>query len=189
MNCDKKVFCEGQKDKKMSWVHRRERFWTAMTCAKVQKCINVDGEKVDVVDRDRRTPLHWAAGWSNDPEAITALLDHGADLFAFDRDGSLPLHLGAGNNINPEAVLTLLEHCEASKRQAFVNVPNGKKWTPLHFAAHYNKNPNMIIFLLNNNADANTKNSAKKRPLYYAKKNKALKGTDALKALEDATQK
>ena len=51
-------------------------------------------------------------------------------------------------------------------------------WTPLHWAAR-NSTPAIITALLAAGADARAKDQAGKRPIDYAKDNKALVGSDA----------
>ena len=45
-----------------------------------------------------RTPLHAAAGFSESPAVIAALLDAGADLQARDVNGRTPLHVAAASD-------------------------------------------------------------------------------------------
>ena len=63
---------------------------------------------LDAVDNDGNTPLHKAA-WHGHTEAITDLLDAGANPNAMDRLlGSIPLHVAARNG-KPEAITALLD--------------------------------------------------------------------------------
>jgi len=55
-------------------------------------------------------------------------------------------------------------------------------------AARYNSNPEMTSPLLKAGADAKAKDSSGQTALDYAKNNYSLKGTDALKQLEEASR-
>ena len=68
-----------------------------------------------------------------------------------------------------------------------VNAKDDDGFTPLHAAAGHNVNPEVITVLLKAGADVNAKNSQGKTALDYAKDNEKLKGTQALKELEEAT--
>jgi ankyrin repeat protein len=59
--------------------------------------------------------------------------------------------------------------------------------TPLMDAARRNPNPEVISVLLKAGADVNTKDNEGKTALDYAKENEELKGTQAIKELEAAT--
>ena len=60
--------------------------------------------------------------------------------------------------------------------------------TPLMIAARANQNLKVIIAILNAGADAKAKDSAGKTAFDYAKSNYSLRGTDALKQLEEASE-
>lgn len=55
------------------------------------------------------TPLHFAAGFNDDPAIIDALVAAGAELEARLEQGLTPLHLAAGFNHNPAVIEALLE--------------------------------------------------------------------------------
>ena len=59
--------------------------------------------------------------------------------------------------------------------------------TPLGVAAESSENPELILMLLKAGADVEVKDDDGELPLDLAPKNKALQGTEALKALEAAT--
>jgi len=61
-------------------------------------------------------------------------------------------------------------------------------WTPLIFAAEYNKNPEVILAVLKSGGDANAKNNGGMTAFDYAQGRENLKGTVALKRLEEATR-
>jgi ankyrin repeat protein len=72
------------------------------------------------------------------------------------------------------------------KAGADVNARNVIGWTPLMYASKYS-NPELISILLKAGADVNAKNADGVTALDYAKDNEKLKGTQALKELEQAT--
>jgi len=55
-------------------------------------------------------------------------------------------------------------------------------------AAAFNRNPGMVTALLKAGADAKVKDNKGKTALDYAQKNEKLKGTDALRRLEEASK-
>ena len=87
------------------------------------------GKKVDVNSRDRekRTPLHWAAG-KNALPCVTALLEAGADVNAADWAEHTPLQWAASTDA-VESVEALLA------AGAKVDALDRDKRTPLHWAA------------------------------------------------------
>ena len=114
-----------------------------------------------------------------EPEKVRQLIQDGADVNAKDEDGGTPLMIAAYNNSNPEVLTTLLE------AGADVNAKNDG-WTPLMFAAIKNT-PEVLTALLEAGADAKAKNNHGGRALDYTRWNEKLKGTDALKLLEEKT--
>ncbi|MGA2641203.1 MAG: ankyrin repeat domain-containing protein [Spirochaetia bacterium] len=122
------------------------------------------------------------------------LLDNGVRDRALSKRGELhghakdqlwetPLMLAAKYNQNPEMITTLL------KAGADVNAKDTQLgWTPLVYAAQGNQNPELILTLLKAGADAKAKDERGQTALDYAKDNYALKGTDALKQLEESSK-
>jgi uncharacterized protein len=131
------------------------------------------------------TPLIAAAAYNGDPEVITTLLKAGARLEAKDIRygiGGTALLWAAYNNSNPEVTSTLL------KAGADINACTDDGRTALIWAAQNNPNPLEITVLLKAGADATVKDKAGKTAYYYAHFNYILKGTDALKQLEEASR-
>ncbi len=87
----------------------------------------------------------------------------------------------AWSNENPEVITVLL------KAGAEVNASADYGETPLMRAAEKNTNPEVITVLLKAGADVNAKNNGGKTALDYAKDNEDIKGTQAMKELEEAT--
>ena len=59
---------------------------------KRKKCRNVAA-----VDGDGNTPLHYAAGFNEDPESVAVLIENGADVNAKDDDISYACRLDDGD--------------------------------------------------------------------------------------------
>jgi len=68
-----------------------------------------------------------------------------------------------------------------------VNARNREGSSPLMIAARHNKNPEVITVLLKAGADVKAKNNDGKTALDCAKNNESIKGTQAMKELEEAT--
>ena len=107
------------------------------------------------------TPLH-AAAYNNCTEALSLLLDNGANINIKDNIGTTPLHNAANKN-HTEVVNLLL------KNGALVNLQNHNNWTPLHFAAFHN-NVNVILLLLQFGANTRLTDSFNQTPLDLAHK-------------------
>jgi ankyrin repeat protein len=93
-----------------------------------------------------------------------------------------PLMLAAEHNQHPEVITSLLG------AGADVEARDTDETTPLMYAAKENQNPEVIIKLLNAGADAKAKDSAGKTAFNYAQYNESLKGTDAYRQLQEASQ-
>jgi len=141
------------------------------------------GANVNVPDKAGVTPLMWASEFNENPEVITTLLKAGADINAKDNDGVTPLMHAAGHNPNPEVLTLLLKGgADSEAREPTYNS------TALMFAAESNRNPEVIIALLAAGADAKAKDRDGDTAFDMAQDNPNLKGTDALKQLEEASK-
>jgi ankyrin repeat protein len=130
--------------------------------------------------RSDETPLHFAAGYNSDPEAITVLLKAGADTNARTKYGSTPLHYAA-SNVNPEVLAVLL------KTVADVNVQDERGDTPLHYNVYDNPSPDVIAILLKAGADVNVQNKDGKMPIDVAERNETTKNSDVYRLLKIAS--
>ena len=119
------------------------------------------------------TPLH-AAAYSNCTEAISLLLDNGANINIKDNIGTTPLHNAANKNYT-EVVKLLLT------KGALVNLQNHNGWTPLHFAA-FRSNVDVIFLLLQFGANTSLTDSLNQTPLNIA--HKYMK-TEVIRLLEE----
>ena len=114
-------------------------------------------------------------------EVVTTLLKAGADIKA-ESGGWTPLMWAAALNQNPEVITTLL------KAGADPNPQDTKGTTALMYAAAQNRSPEVLMALLNAGANAKVKNKERKTAFDYAQYRTNLKGTDALKQLEEASK-
>jgi uncharacterized caspase-like protein len=140
------------------------------------------GADVNTKDKQGMTALMCAAQINQNPEVITVLLKAGADLKAQDnRMGLTPLGYAASNNWNPAVMNALL--------RAGVDInATISSWTALVLAAKSNPNPEVIMMLLKAGANAKAKDWFGRTALWYAHSNEKLKGTAALKQLEEASK-
>ena len=120
--------CEG-------WM--RGAFWEKADPATVSACLAA-GYSVGDKTPAGRTPLHWAARFSDDPDVIRVLVEAGAHLDALTRARRTPLHWAARYNRNPAVVRALLEY----EANVYAETKHGR--TPLHLAALVNDNPAVV---------------------------------------------
>ncbi|MGA2612124.1 MAG: ankyrin repeat domain-containing protein [Spirochaetia bacterium] len=140
------------------------------------------GLDVNAKDKEGYTLLMHAANNQN-PLVITTLLKAGADINARDTAfGGTALVWAAGWNQNPEVITVLLA------AGADINAMDNYGRTPLMAAARDNRNPEVLTTLLKAGADGKVKNNTGKTAFDLAQNNRRLKGTDALKQLEEATK-
>ena len=181
------------------------------TPLEVEKAIKA-GANVNPEVHNNMTPLMTAARSNSNPEVITTLLKHGADLNAtYWFNGPWTVLNVAVLGSNPAVITTLIKH------GADVNAKTDSDWTALMTAAMYNSNPEVMAVLIQNGADVNAKDesgmtaliaaathnsnpaiiaeltkngadinakdSSGKRAIDYAKANPALKNTNVLNML------
>jgi len=147
----------------------------------IQGALN-KGANVNAQDNNGLTPLMYAAMNNKNPEVITTLLKVGADLEDRDKNGGTVLIYASSYNQNPEVIIVLLN------AGADINAQDKNGGTPLMYAARNNQNPEVIATLLKAGANAKTKDSAGKTAFDYVQGNEKLKGTDALRQLQEASQ-
>ena len=133
------------------------KYFQKATVEIVTACLAA-GADLKALDDGNRTPLHYAAMYSN-PAVIETLLKAGADARAVKWT---PLHRAALFSKDPAEINTLVK--------AGANLEARDKWknTPLHWAARYNENPAVIETLLKAGADPMARDKWKYTPLHWA---------------------
>lgn len=126
------------------------------------------------------TSLMAAARFNHNAEFIALLIQAGVVVNARGKGGATALMIASG--MNTLAVVEAL-----IKAGADVNAKADGGVTALMAAAGANPDPRVIVALLNADADVNAKYKDGKRAIDYAKENKKLQGTDALRRLEIAS--
>ena len=134
-------------------------FWKDTDGAEIKSIIQSE-EDINDADALGYSPLYFAAGFSEDPSVIKALVDAGADIGA-SVEGVTPLHSAAGNG-KPQVVKALLD------AGADLGARASDGWTPLHFAASYNADPQGVKTLLNSGADIGVRTEGGLTPLHLA---------------------
>ena len=120
------------------------------------------GAKVNKADREKSTPLHYAARRMEDNVKLVALLvNKGAKVNVLDNSKCSPLHYAAVN-VNNNIVKFLVD------KGAKLNIPDNQGFTPFHYAVE-KLNGKIIQFLIKNGADIEKKvEKYEKTPLCLA---------------------
>ena len=111
------------------------------------------------IEKGPTTPLHRAAA-DGEPEAVTLLLDGGAEIEARNENGGTPLHVAVENN-EPEVVALFLD------RGADIEARTDNGRMPLHVAAGNNE-PKVVALLLDKGADIHAGSTIGSTPLHFA---------------------
>ena len=138
-------------------------------------CLN-RGADPNARSRTGQTPLFWASN----PEVLRILLEAGADVNARDKRGLTALSQAAWRTYHPKVLAVFLN------AGADVNTRDEMGNTPLLWAATATSNPKIITYLLDAGGDGTAVNVNGDTAYELAKGNKALAGTDAFWALNDA---
>lgn len=119
------------------------------------------GANINQRNKLGKSALHYAAEKGR-VEMVKLLLDNGADINAVAK-GTLgcPLHLAIQYYGEKETVELLI------KRGADINAGGELGYTPLHYAAWFNK-PDLALLLLDKGADVNARNKFDATPLHTA---------------------
>ena len=137
-----------------------------------------------VASAHAQTAVLFAVAITGTPQDVQAAIDKGADVNAYNSAYMTPLITAASFNTDPEVITTLLK--AGADLEARDSSPYGM--TALMGAAYTNRNPEVIITLLKAGADARAKDKGGRTAFDWAQRNFSLKGTDALKQLEEASQ-
>ena len=108
-----------------------------------------------------RTPLHHAAGATENADAIRVLADAGGVVNARDDNGLTPLHYAAHSNDSTDVMKALLD--AGADVHAMEHIAG---FTPLHSAAVTTDNPEVIFTLIAAGADANARAHGGHTPLH-----------------------
>lgn len=127
------------------------------------------------------TALLFAARDNPNPEAISTLLNGGADTGATDDAGRTALMLSVTGNPNPEVAAALLEN------GANIDATDDDGKTALIWAAEVS-NHAAVHLLLANGADAHIEDHNGKRAVAYARENERFKNTDVFRELLRASR-
>jgi len=117
------------------------------------------GADVNSRDEGGRTPLIWAAEYSN-IKAVKQLLDHGAEIDAQENDGTTAL-LTATNGNDVKLATVLLD------RGANIELHDAEEWTPLLRAISVKSLP-MVELLVSRGANVKARTSIDWSPLQLA---------------------
>ena len=88
-------------------------------------------------------PLYWAVKYNKNVEILKVLVDNSGDLSDWIK--LILLHCAARYN-NADVINALVKY------GADINGVDDTKWTSLHIAARYNKDPDVFKALIENNA-------------------------------------
>jgi len=141
------------------------------------------GADVNAKDDAGQTALMYAAVSSNNPDIINVLLKAGADINVKDSNERTALMLAARKNPNAKVVAALAQ-ADGSK----INEQGIRGWTALFWAAYSSENPEVIMTLINAGADPKINGNANELAVDYARRNKSLAGSEALKRLEELSK-
>ncbi len=127
----------------------------------VQKLVATDGSLVGAMDKNGRTPLHWAV-LGGHKELIKFLLAKKAEINARDSNDISPLHLVGVEKYESQEKQDLA--MLLVKNGADVNAKDKEGNTPLHFAAAWG-NSNVAEVFISNRAEVDPKNGLGMTPL------------------------
>ena len=140
-----------------------KKFFRKATVEEVTACLEAGTDPM-ARNKEKKTPLHYAALYNENPAVIEVLLNAGADVDARNKWKSTPLHWAASRNENPAVIEALL------KAGANPNARANNVETPLHRAARNNQNPEVVEALLKAGADQTASDEKDKTPLQVARR-------------------
>ncbi|MCY4524662.1 MAG: ankyrin repeat domain-containing protein [Halobacteriovoraceae bacterium] len=148
------------------------------------------GVDIETTDGFYQTPLHRAAAANTNPKMVQLLLEQKADIHAKNIYGETPFHNAVKYNPNPEVIKLLMNHGADTDEPTFpksalpmndpastfieacvhrsITAPIPGSY-PIHLAARWNPNPDIIALLIENGADVNQGTLCKNyTPLHHA---------------------
>ena len=127
---------------------------------KIEVLLN-HGADVNARNKDRSTPLMYAAQYNQNPQMVDLLIERGASISAMNKNNATALMLAAFGNSNPQVIRTLVKH------GAQVNARDKQGDTPLSYAARslFPENAGVLIEL---GAKVNVQNQLGYTPLMEA---------------------
>ena len=147
----------------------------------IQRALDGSAE-INKRDASGVSTLMLAARSNQDPKVVSLLVRAGASLDNRNRNGETALMFAAEYNRNPDVIRALISAgANVLDRDAL-----GR--TALMHAAECSTNPDVVTALLNAGADAKARSVDRKTALDFAQYNESLKGSEALRALEKATE-
>lgn len=108
-------------------------------------------------DDEGRTPLHLAAEHNKNPLVVEMMIEPLDErltislLHERDKNGSTPIHCIAGStHRSAEVAKVIIQRLDAALKTELITMPlsDSDKWTPVHMAAGFNENPEVIGLLL-----------------------------------------
>ena len=136
-------------------------------------------------DIDMDVMLHIAAHSNPHPEVIKIFIEAGADVND-DTTGQTVL-ISALNNSNPEVAVTLIEAGADVNARTWTHQGRYIGRTVLMEAARVYNSERMISILLDHGADPNVRTDDGRMAIDLARENEALRNTDALRRLAEAS--
>ena len=133
-------------------------------------------------DKDGMTPLHRAVKGIYDETISQHMITLGSDVHAKDNRGRTPLHYAAGWNPNVKVAKYLVENKPGmdsdiagireyvrwlfEHKDTDVNATDDTGSTPLHLAARFSINVEVVEYLISQDANVHAKDNAGKTPLH-----------------------
>lgn len=141
-----------------------------------------DKNFVNKIFDDYETPLIIAADETRNPEIIKLLIDSGANTNHQDEDGDTALMKALDEHNNENANILI-------NSGADVNLRNKDGETAIMIAIDEHSSERIILSLLDAGADVNVRDRKGRSVLDYARHEKRLYGTEALKRIESASSR
>lgn len=145
------------------------RFWQEAIKVDVINAIEC-GAEIAACNHLRRTPMHFAAGYSRSSEVIDLFLDKKINASACDIMNVTPLHFAAAHSETPEVVEKLLNKVEGTYKNLHrtADFPDQAELTPLHWAVRSSKSLEVPRLFLDYEANSNAVDKCGNTPLHWA---------------------